>query len=410
MSSKEHPAPDTDKYPTPELDEFEQFREWVDSPHEYGRDWKERNDGHVVAFFCTYAPREILYAADILPVRAYGAHQADEVAEADQYMFRGMFCPFSRDVLSQGLLGRYDYADGIVMASTCLHLRQTYQSWEKNVSDPDDLTHYFLMPHGTQNEGGVEYLAEKLEETVEAVEEYTGKEITEEDLQEAIEVYDENRRLMREVYEYRKEENPPVSGLQAQEMVKSSHVADPEEHNELLRSALEKLEDYDGPRREPDYRLMHISSENDDRRFMHMVEEDLPFDITVVTDEACVGTRDFWNVSEDTGDGPLVDIANRYLDRPPCPNKDWPARERMEQIRELANDFDVDGALIIQQKFCDPHELDIPTEREMLEDEEDVPTLTLEFDASVPVGQFTTRVEAFVEQLQTEAMDMDALY
>jgi benzoyl-CoA reductase subunit C len=410
MSSHAYPDPADETYPTPELEEFEQFREWVDNPHEYGRDWKDRNDGHVVAFFCTYAPREILYAADVLPVRAYGGHQADEVAEADQYMFRGMFCPFSRDVLSQGLLGRYDYADGIVMASTCLHLRQTYQSWEKNVSDADDLTHYFLMPHGTQSEGGVEYLAEKLEETVAAAEEYTGTEITEADLQEAIEVYDENRRLMREVYEYRKQENPPISGLQAMEMVKSSHIADPAEHNELLRSALETLEDYDGPRREPDYRLMFISSENDDRRFMHMVEEDLPFDITVVTDEACVGTRDFWNVSEETGEGPLTDIAKRYLDRPPCPNKDWPARQRMEQIRELATDFDVDGAVIIQQKFCDPHELDIPTERRMLEDEEDIPTLTLEFDASVPVGQFTTRVEAFVEQLQTDAVDMDALY
>jgi benzoyl-CoA reductase subunit C len=413
MSSKEFPAPDTEKYPTPEIAEFEQFREWCDNPHQYGRDWKDRHedvDGRVVVFFCTYAPRELFYAADIMPVRAYGAHKSDEMSEADEHIFRGMFCPFSRDLLSQGLLGRYDYADGIAMASTCLHLRQTYQSWEQEVLDDDDFSHYFMMPHGNQKDGGVDYLADKYEETVEKIEAFTGKEITQEDLEEAIEVYDENRRLMREVYEYRKDGNTAISGLQAQEMVKASHVADPKEHNELLRSALDKLEDYDGPHRDDEFRLMHISSENDDRRFMHMVEEDLPFDITVVTEEACVGTRDFWNVTDDTGEGPFVDLAKRYLDRPPCPNKDWPARKRMEHISELSDDFDVDGALIIQQKFCDPHELDIPYEREMLEEEKDIPTLTLEFDASVPIGQFTTRVEAFVEQLQTQKAGMEDLY
>lgn len=411
MSSKEYPAPDSEEYLTPELEEFQQFRDWVDNPHQYARDWKdEHDDGNVFVYFCTYAPRELLYAADVLPVRAYGAHQADEVSESDEHMFRGMFCPFSRDVLSQGLLGRYDYADGIMMASTCLHLRQTYQSWEKNVLEDDEFSHYFLMPHGNQSEGGIEYLASKLEETKEAVEEFTGKEITDEDIREAIEVYDRNRELMRQIYEFRKEENPPISGLEALEMVKSSHIADPKEHNELLESVLEKLENGEGARRDPEFRLMMISSENDDRRFMHMVEEELPFDITVVVEEACVGTRDFWNTSEDTGEGPMMDVANRYIVRPPCPNKDWPARKRMDQIRELATDFDIDGALIIQQKFCDPHELDIPYEREMLEDEMDISTLSLEFDASVPVGQFMTRVEAFAESLSTEQMDMDGLF
>lgn len=400
---------DSSNYPKPATAEFAQFREWVDNPHDYGKAWKDRTNGHVVAFFCTYAPRELLYAGDVLPVRAYGSHRSEEIAHADEHIYRGMWCPFSRDVLAQGLLGKYDYTDGIVMASTCLHLRQTYQSWATNVSEDGDFQHYFMMPHGTQQEGGVEYLADKLREMVESLEEFRGEPIAEGDLWEAIEVYDENRRLLREVYEFRKEDRPPISGLEAMEMVKASHIADPAEQNELLRSAIEKLENFDGERRDPDYRLMHISSENDDRRFMFMVEEDLGFDVTVVTEEACVGTRDFWNTTRGTYDDPYLTLAERYLERPPCPNKDWPYRKRMDQIAALANDFDVDGALIIEQKFCDPHQLDIPRERSMLE-EEDIPTLQLEFDASVPIGQFKTRVQAFVEQLQTEAMDMDALY
>lgn len=400
----------SENYPRPALEAFRRFRQWVDDPHGYARAWKERTDGRAAAFFCTYAPREVLYAGGILPVRAYGGHRASEIAMSDQHVYRGMWCPFSRDVLSQGLLGRYDYTDGIVMASTCLHLRQTYQSWAENVSEEGDFQHYFLMPHGARQEGGVEYLAKKLRQTKEAVEAHTGNEITEDDLWRAIRVYDENRALMRRIYAFRKEEAPPLSGLQAMEMVKSSHIADPAEHNELLRSALRELEAYDGPRRHPDYRLMHISSENDDRRFMYMVEEDLGYQVTVVVEEACVGTRDFWNTTREGRDDPYLTLAERYLERPPCPNKDWPNRQRMRQIEELAEDFDIDGALIIMQKFCDPHQLDIPRERKLLEDEMGLQTLTLEFDASVPIGQFKTRVEAFVEQLETDHVDMDALY
>jgi benzoyl-CoA reductase subunit C len=67
----------------------------------------------------------------------------------------------------------------------------------------------------------------------------------------------------------------------------------------------------------------------------------------------------------------------------------------------LAKDWRVEGALIIQQKFCDPHELDIPSLREYLE-KNGVPTYFLELDVTVPIGQFSTRIEAFIESLLEE--------
>ncbi|MFC7046894.1 2-hydroxyacyl-CoA dehydratase subunit D [Halobacteriaceae archaeon GCM10025711] len=428
------------EFPEPTTEEFAQFREWVDNPHRYAREWKERTDGHVVAFLCTYAPREILYAGGMLPVRPYGGHQGDELVLGDEYHSEKMFCPFSRDVLTQGILGRYDYTDGVVLASTCLALRQTYQSWTNQVAEDGDFAHYFVMPHGTQAEGGSEYLSRKLgtveyegpttgmcphapaeylamqfRELKEAVEEWTGSEITDADLEEAIEVYDRNRRLTRELYEYRKGDDPAISGLEAMEMVKAGHLVDPKEHNELLASALERLEDGGGERRDTDYRLMVVTAENDDRRFMRLVEEDIAFDATVVVEESCVGTRDFWNMVDDDGPAwgvpddsdPIDDLGRRYANRPPCPSKDWGSRE--EQLRLLAEEFDVDGALLIQEKRCDLHERDIPLEQHLLEEELDVPALALESDETgLPAGQFKTRVEAFVEQLRSE--ELDALF
>ena len=73
-----------------------------------------------------------------------------------------------------------------------------------------------------------------------------------------------------------------------------------------------------------------------------------------------------------------------------------------ERILELAKDFRVDGAIVIQQKFCDPHETDIPFVRKHLEDN-GIPTYFLEFDVTTAAGPFAIRVEAFLETLEAEA-------
>jgi benzoyl-CoA reductase subunit C len=68
---------------------------------------------------------------------------------------------------------------------------------------------------------------------------------------------------------------------------------------------------------------------------------------------------------------------------------------------KLCQDFKVQGAIIIQQKFCDPHECDIMPLRELL-NKNGVPNLFLEFDVTVPLGPFRIRVEAFLEMLSSE--------
>ena len=117
---------------------------------------------------------------------------------------------------------------------------------------------------------------------------------------------------------------------------------------------------------------------------------------TIVQDDHCTGTRYFWDLAAPANGDPLTQIAERYVRRLPCPTKDWPARSRIERILQFAKEWNVAGAIIIQQKFCDPHEIDIPAIREALE-AAGIKVLFLELDVTVPVGQFKIRVEAFLE-------------
>jgi benzoyl-CoA reductase subunit C len=367
---------------------FDTFRNWIDNRHEYAKAWKEKTGNRVVGYFCTYVPEEILYAADILPVRILGSHEPPTVTEP--YIF-AMYCHFCRDCLAQGLKGRFDYLDGIVEGQACIHLRQAFNAWRLHI--PIDYAYYIYVPHGVQTPRAIPYLTQELAKFKKSLEEWTGKRITSEDLDKGISVMNRNRELMRKVCEYRKLNPPKISGLEAMEMVLASQVSDKEEHSKLLEQLLQEL-----PNRKPpinaDVRLMIIGSEDDDRVFMKNVEN---LGATFVIDEHCTGTRYYWDNVTPEKDR-LRAIAARYVNRVPCPSKDWPELTRIQHAVNLAKEFNVQGALVIQNKFCDPHGIEIPPLREALE-AVGVRTYPLEFDVTVPWGQFRTRVEAFLETL-----------
>ena len=370
---------------------FEQFENWYKNRHDYAKDWKKRTGGRVIGTFCTYVPEEILYAANILPVRILGSHEPQDVSEPHIF---AMFCPFCRDCLAQGLKGRFDYLDGITIAQSCLHIRQTFTSWDIHI--PVDFKYYLPHPMNVQSPHAVPYLTEELKLFKEAIEKWTGKQIKDEDIKEGIEIMNKNRQLLQQVYELRKNPNPPLTGLEAMYMVVSSQIVDKREHNKALEELLQKL-----PSRELDSsgeRLIILGSEDDDTEFIGMVED---LGARFVIDDHCTGTR-YFNTLVNTNGDPLTSIAERYVKRIPCPSKDWPQHTRLDYIIQLAKDYNVQGAIIMQMKFCDPHELDTVIIKETLENELDIQTLFLEFDVTVPLGQFKTRVEAFLEIIREE--------
>jgi benzoyl-CoA reductase subunit C len=294
------------------------------------------------------------------------------------------------------LQGRFDYLDGITIAQSCLHIRQAFTSWQKHV--PIDYSYYLPMPQHVQSEHATSFLTKEIEAFKKSLEEWLGKKIEDKAIDEAIEIYNRNRQLLWQVYELRKGDSPPLSGEEAMEMVLSSQMVDKREHNDALETLLAKL----GKReitRPTGTRLMILGSEDDDIEFLNMVES---CGASFVTDDHCTGTRYFWNNVEDNGNQ-LERIADRYVKRVPCPTKDWPTRTRAPHVVELAKEYKVEGAIVMQQKFCDPHELDNPSLTKALNDA-GVKTLFLEFDVTVPIGQFKVRVEAFLEMLQEDEL------
>ena len=372
---------------------IDKFRDVSENRHQYAEDWKKRTGGKVTGWLCTYVPVELIYAAGMLPVRILGTHEVQDVT--DRYLFPTV-CPFSRDALAQGLKGRYDYLDGLVYARTCSHVQGTFDNWRNYVPTP--FIYYIWFPCHRASDRSRACLASELRGLKEGLEKTIGKSISNDDLDRSIELYNTNRRLMREVYEFRKREDPPITGAEAMEIVVSSQLMDIEEHNKLLEQLLQELPDRKLDR-DAGLRLMMVGSEMDDVVFVKMLEE---LGCTVVIDEHCTGSRYFWD-DVIPQDDRFSAIAERYIDRWPCPAVSSDFSSRIDRILDHAKDWDVQGVLIYQQKFCDPHEFDMPSIQQMFKDN-DIPTLILEFDVTIPFGQFRTRIEAFLEMAELEVL------
>ncbi len=370
---------------------FEKFRNVVNNRHRYARDWKKRTGRKVVGYLCTCVPEELIYAAGMLPIRILGGHES--ILPADNYI-SGQFCVLCRDILSQGLVGKYDYLDGIAHGMSCIHIRQAFDSWQAHL--PLEYSHFIFMPREVSKRYARQLMLDEIRLFKQTLEEWTGKEITNSALDNAIEVYNKNRRLMRQIYEYRQQYPPLLSGSEALSAVLSSQIMDKAEHNRLLEEVIINLPDRkDGPN--PGIRLMTVGGENDSFEFIEMVES---LGANIVIDENCTGSRYFWNeiIPEDDR---LGAISQRYLDRPRCPAKDSSDRVRTGHILQLAGDYAVQGAIITIIRGCQPHGYDNVPIKDILE-KNGIRTHLFEMDVTLPAKSFRFQMELFLKQIKAE--------
>jgi benzoyl-CoA reductase subunit C len=238
-----------------------------------------------------------------------------------------------------------------------------------------------------------DFLIAELKDFKASLENWSGSRISEEALDRSIEVYNTNRRLLRQLWQLRRNDPPPFSGTEAMQIVLSMMLMDKEAGNSLLRNLIEQLpRRQDGPK--PGTRLMLAGGENWDIRIPALVES---IGANVVIEDLCMGSRYFWNETIPEKER-LAAIAQRYLDRPPCPTTDVLERRRVAHISSLIEEYNVQGVWLIQQKFCDPHEFDNVALASFF-DGRGIPNYTSELDTTVAEGPLKIRLQAFLEVL-----------
>lgn len=369
---------------------MERFREILKNHHEYARDWKKRTGRKVLGYYEPYMPEEVVYAAGLLPVRLLSEHEPDDIT--DRYMYGQCAC--TRDLLNLFSRGRFDYLDGHVYAEACQWMRGAFQTCEEYLPK-NAYTHYVYTPDYVDGPRSKVLMRAEVEAFKKSLEKWTGNIITDEALDQAIDTYNTNRRLMRQIYEMRRLDNPVVSGTEAMEMVLASQIMDKEEQNKLLTEVIKELRQRQNVTNDG-IRLMLLGSPTSDADLERLIES---LGATVVIDEFCTGTGYFWNEVIPLEDR-LMAISLRYLGKPHCALKDNNWRRRPAFIHQLCEDFNVKGVVISKEIYCHPHGTDNPEIWKQLR-EHYIPFHFLERDTTIPVREMRVRLEAFINLVKS---------
>ncbi len=308
----------------------------------------------LIGYFCAYCPEEIVYAADMVPVRVFGSY--GPYKEAENYL-PDYYCNHARGCLNAGIGGDYDYLDGMIYTYACLHTQGAYDSWARR--DTPKHTWFIDMPSVVDMPEAIGFFVEELEAFRRSLENTFKVKITEEKLESAIKLCNEDRALLRAIYAHKRNPRPVVSGEEVFSLILDNMVSTKGGHG--LSRFLANLKSREVPAQKR-ARVMVLSTELDDPRILAAIESQ---GAVVVADNFCTGSRYIWQDVELVGD-PLEAIARRYLHGINCPLK-HPIDRDLSHVEEMIDEFGVEKAMFIWPQGCDPMGWTVPFIKKLLD-------------------------------------------
>jgi benzoyl-CoA reductase subunit C len=351
----------------------------------------------IIGYFSALGPVEILTAAGTVPLRLKG-NPSEAITKADAHM-ETIVCPFVRNLFDAALKGRYDYLDGLVIPHLCDSMDRTTDIWSYNLQVP--YFHFLNVPHVT-DEPSMEFMEEILRLFMRSLEAFTGREITDEALRQAIHAHNENRRLMRDLYSLRKEDPPLISGVEMTKVLVGAMGLPVEESSDLIESVIHEVKARDRVNRGKSPRLMIMGDQIDDVAVAQIIEG---AGARLVMDDLSIGSKIYW-ADADLGGDPVHAIAERYLRKLKLPTLVESGKTyhegletRFGHLKRYIDEFQVHGVLLLVYKYCDPYGFEVPTVKSFIEST-GTPVLYVEDEYSIAtLPRMKTRIEAFLEMI-----------
>ena len=348
-----------------------------------------------VASLCIYVPEEIIHAAGMLPIRLTADSPSLTVEKANVYMAEST-CSFIRACLERGLEGGFDYLDGIASCTACQGYLRLSEVWDYYI--PEEPVIYTLDLPRIISERVVDFYKKEILGFKEALEKRFNIKVTDEAIRKSIKLCNETRVLLKELYETRRSDEPPISGAETMEVTNAMGRMPREEYNTLLQKLLRELKGRKAYPPGERTRAMILGSPMNDAKFIREIEA---LGFSIVVDELCMGGK--LAISGLIDDSPETDpidaISNYYIKtQMPCP-REIPKEIRSDWIAKLAKEYRVEGAISLLMRYCNNAIWSQPFVNKEFE-KLGIPSFTLDMEYNDKFsGQFKTRLEAFLESI-----------
>ena len=367
---------------------FEQFEYVVKNPRQKLKEYLEQGK-RVVGCFHPYTPEQLIYAADFIPFGMWG--EQTEVCSARGY-FPESICGIIKTDFEAAIRGSYDGMTAVVIPTLCDSLRCATQNWKYAVPSIEMIP--IQYPQNRESEEASSYLYIQYKKILNRFEILNDKQVTEESLQHAIDVYNEHNQVMRDFQRIASQYAKEISPLNRYYVMKSAYYMDKAEHTILVKELLSQLEDVT-PRRFRGVRVVTTGMCIDSEDLLQIFGDNK---ISIVADDV-VQESGQYRVDVEKEEDAISALVKQYMNMYACSTVVG-GMSREQYITNLVEAHKADGVIIVHTKFCDPEEYDIPIIKSALEDKQ-IPVLAIEVDKQVRnYGQAATSVQSFQEMIR----------
>ena len=359
----------------------------------------KQGGGKLAGYLCSYSPLELLDAAGVAAVGLCGMNN-ETIPDAETVLPKNL-CPLIKGTYGFALTNKCPFtyfSDMVLGETTCDGKKKAYE-----ILGADKKTYVMDIPQ-MKREKDIQKWAGEIADFAAEVQSFTGVELTAENLAEAIKTVNNKRRALARVFAATKAAGPiPISGKDRLLMTQIAFFDDPVRCAEKANALADELEQRvadgvsvfaDGTKRLlvtgtpmaiPNWKLHHIIETSG---------------AAVVCEEMCTGTRYFEHLVDEgatTLEDQYMALSQRYMkNNCACFT---PNPGRIEDIVRLAREYNVDGVIDANLKFCTLYDIEKSAVAKALE-AEGIPCLSLETDyTDNDAEQLRTRIQAFVEML-----------
>ena len=372
---------------------LKEFQDVAYSPNKQLANFKAQGK-KVIGVLPYYAPEELVYAAGMVPMGMWGSNNKT-IVRAKEYCAT-FYCTIAQLALEMLLDGTMDQLDGLITPTICDTLRPMSQNFRVSIGDKIP-TIFLAHPQNRFAPWGLQFCVDQYTNVKKMLENIAGKEITSEDIRNAIKVYNASRAARREFVKLASDHCDVVTPTLRSAVLKATYFMLKDEYTEKLVALNNELKalpvcDWKG------VKVVTSGIIVDNPTLLKIFEDN---NIAIAADDVAHESRSFRTDASEEGD-PMMALAQQFADIDYEVLLYDPAsaeNRRGEFVANMVKESGAQGLILFMQQFCDPEEMEYPCLKKAL-DEAGIPHIKLGVDQQMrDFGQASTAIQAFADVL-----------
>jgi benzoyl-CoA reductase/2-hydroxyglutaryl-CoA dehydratase subunit BcrC/BadD/HgdB len=367
----------------------------IQNCYDYATDAKAKGK-HIVGIMCEYTPRELIMAADAVPVCLCGG-SAEMIPPAEEHLPANL-CPLIKSTYGYHIQKANPFlemADLIVAETTCDGKKKMYELMGRTRP-----TYIMELPQKPTDSDAMAHWISELQKFKTKLEEYFGVEVTNTRIRQAIKTMNRERALRRELAALMMSKYPPLTGRQLLDFksIISGIDADFDQYEEAIE-LFKNQKTGSGTNSPVRVLLTGVPIVHGAERVLDIIESN---EGLVVCMDNCTGLKPILEDVDETADDLIIALAQKYF-RLPCSVMTKNDR-RMDVLRELAAEYRPQCIIDLIWQACITYDVESYFVKELAEKDLGIPYLRIETDYSPSdSARIALRIEALFETVRQKA-------